>query len=279
MNLAFVAQHVTIMTDSKKQYCIEHNIDPSRLPRHVAIIMDGNGRWAISRNLPRHEGHVEGVTTVRRITEESSRLGIEYLTLYTFSTENWNRPADEVEALMHLISIAIERETPDLIKNNVRLTMIGDIDRLPAEPRRRLEGCFEATAHCTGLVLCLAISYSARWEITRAARKLAQMAQRGEIDSISITDELFASHLTTNQMPDPDLLIRTGGDCRVSNYLLWQIAYSELCFTSTFWPDYSIEEYHRDIRQYTGSERRYGLTSQQIHDITTAPPASQEEIK
>ena len=259
------------MTDSIRQYCIDHDIDPERLPRHVAIIMDGNGRWALSRNMPRQQGHIEGVTTVRRITEESSRLGIGYLTLYTFSTENWNRPADEVEALMELISIAIERETPDLIKNNVRLTMIGDLDRLPAEPRRRLEGCFAATAHCTGLNLCLALSYSSRWEITRAARHIARLTASGQLNPDDITDDTVAGNLPTAGMPDPDLLIRTGGDCRVSNYLLWQIAYSELNFTSTFWPDYSAEEFRQALRRYAGSERRYGMTSQQIHEIDRHP--------
>ena len=247
-----------------ENYCSTYNINPGTLPAHVAIIMDGNGRWATSRGLSRSSGHVEGVNTVRRITEESSRLGIKYLTLYTFSTENWNRPADEVDALMHLISIAIERETPDLIKNNVRLTMIGDIERLPEEPRRRLEGCFAATAHCTGLTLCLAISYSARWEITRAARILARKAAEGSLDPESINDDIFASSLTTAGIPDPDLLIRTGGDNRVSNYLLWQIAYSELIFTDTFWPDFSPEEYRNIIRTYQTRERRFGLTSDQI---------------
>jgi len=253
------------MTDTEKQqYCVRHDIDPSRLPKHVAIIMDGNGRWARARNLSRSEGHVEGVNTVRRITEESSRLGIKYLTLYTFSTENWNRPVDEVEALMHLISIAIERETPDLVKNNVRLTMIGDMDRLPAEPRQRLEGSFAATAHCNGLTLCLALSYSSRWEITRAVRHIAHDVASGIIDIEKIDDNIVASHLTTADMPDPDLLIRTGGDCRVSNYMLWQIAYTELSFTSTYWPDYSEAEYRDAIRRYGQRERRYGLTSDQI---------------
>ena len=253
------------MTDSEKtKYCQQYDIAPERLPRHVAIIMDGNGRWAISRNLPRSEGHVEGVTTVRRITEESSRLGIRYLTLYTFSTENWNRPPQEVEALMHLISIAIERETPDLIKNNVRLTMIGDFDRLPEEPRRRLQGSFDATAHCTGLTLCLALSYSSRWEITRAARLLASDVASGKISIDDIDDDTLARNLTTASMPDPDLLIRTGGDCRVSNYLLWQIAYTELVFSPTYWPDYSEDEYRDAIRRFGHRERRFGLTSEQI---------------
>lgn len=249
------------MTD----YCSTYGIDPIRLPRHIAIIMDGNGRWATARNLPRSEGHVEGVTTVRRITEESSRLGIQYLTLYTFSTENWNRPQDEVDALMHLISIAIERETPDLIKNNVRLTMIGDFDRLPAEPRRRLQSSFDATAHCTGLTLCLALSYSSRWELTCAASLIADDVAHGRLSVDDITDEAIASRLTTAPMPDPDLLIRTGGDTRVSNFLLWQIAYTELIFTDTFWPDYSPEEYREAIRKYQTRERRYGLTSAQVN--------------
>ncbi len=253
------------MTDSEKTtYCLRHDIDPERRPQHVAIIMDGNGRWARSRNLPRSEGHVEGVTTVRRITEESSRLGIRYLTLYTFSTENWNRPPEEVEALMHLISIAIERETPDLIRNNVRLTMIGDADRLPEEPRRRLQGSFDATAGCTGLNLCLAISYSSRWEITRAARLIATEAATGAISIEDIDDDTLSSRMTTAGMPDPDLLIRTGGDCRVSNYLLWQIAYTELVFTPTYWPDYSEAESRDAIRRFGHRERRYGLTSEQI---------------
>lgn len=247
-----------------ENYCSKYNINPLTLPRHIAIIMDGNGRWATARNLPRSNGHVEGVNTVRRITEESSRLGIKYLTLYTFSTENWNRPVDEVNALMHLISIAIERETPDLIKNNVRLTMIGDIERLPEEPRHRLEGCFEATSHCNGLTLCLAISYSSHWEITRAARSLAKEVQKGTLAVDDIDEKAFARHLTTAEIPDPDLLIRTGGDCRVSNYLLWQIAYTELSFTDTFWPDYSAEEYRQAIRAYQSRERRYGLTSEQV---------------
>lgn len=245
-------------------HCSKYNINPLALPKHIAIIMDGNGRWATSRDLPRSSGHAEGVNTVRRITEESSRLGIKYLTLYTFSTENWNRPADEVDALMHLISFAIERETPDLIKNNVRLTMIGDLQRLPEEPRHRLEGCMDATAHCTGLTLCLALSYSARWEITRAARLLTDEVKNGKLSIDNIDEESIARHLTTADMPDPDLLIRTGGDCRVSNYLLWQIAYTELSFTDTFWPDFDVEEYRQIIRNFQSRERRYGLTSEQV---------------
>lgn len=241
------------------------DIDPSRLPRHVAVIMDGNGRWATSRGLDRSQGHVEGVNTVRRITETASELGIGYLTLYTFSTENWNRPKAEVDALMHLIVIAIERETPDLIKNNVRLAMIGDITRLPDEARERLERCIADTAHCTGLTLTLALSYSARWEILEACRRFAtEVAEGKKAPADMATDADFEQYLTTAGMPDPDLLIRTGGDHRVSNYLLWQIAYSEIYVTDTFWPDFSSQDFITAIANYQGRERRFGLTSDQI---------------
>ena len=241
------------------------DIDPQRLPRHVAVIMDGNGRWARRRGLPRSHGHAEGVNTVRRITEAASELGIGYLTLYTFSTENWNRPKEEVDALMHLIVMAIERETPDLIRNNVRLTMIGDASRLPDEARDRLGRCMADTAHCTGLTLTLALSYSSRWEIIRAARLFAEDVAAGrrrpeEMDN----DGIFSSYLTTAAMPDPDLLIRTGGDHRISNYLLWQIAYSEIVVTDTFWPDFSREDFFKAIGDFQNRERRFGLTSDQI---------------
>ncbi|NBJ08498.1 isoprenyl transferase [Duncaniella freteri] len=240
-------------------------IDTSRLPRHVAVIMDGNGRWATSRGLDRSAGHVEGVKTVRRITEAASETGIEYLTLYTFSTENWNRPKAEVDALMHLIVIAIERETPDLIKNNVRLRMIGDVNRLPAEARERLDRCIADTAACTGLTLTLALSYSSRWEILEACRRFATDVKEGRKSPESMAaDADFEQYLTTASMPDPDLLIRTGGDHRVSNYLLWQIAYAEIYVTDTFWPDFSREDFFTAIANYQNRERRFGLTSAQI---------------
>lgn len=243
---------------------LEQQIDPMRLPAHVAIIMDGNGRWAKARGLDRSAGHVEGVNTVRRITELASDTGIRYLTLYTFSTENWNRPQQEVDALMHLIAIAIERETPDLIRNNVRLSIIGDFERVPREARDRLQACLDATSGCTGLVMNLAISYSSRWEITRAAREIAREVAEGKLSPNDITDDTISSHLTTASMPDPDLLIRTGGDMRVSNFLLWQIAYSEIVVTDTFWPDYSNEEFLGAILQYQSRERRFGKTSEQV---------------
>lgn len=235
-----------------------------KLPRHVAIIMDGNGRWAQARGLDRSEGHVEGVKTVRRITEAASRAGIGYLTLYTFSTENWNRPKEEVDALMHLIVVAIERETPDLIKNNVRLTMIGDSSRMPETARQRLEKCIEDTSHCTGLTLVLAISYSSRWEIVEACRKLATEAAEGVISPDQIDDKMLSDSLSTAGMPDPDLLIRTGGDMRISNFLLWQIAYSEIYITDVYWPDFSTEDFYMAIEAYSGRQRRFGLTGEQI---------------
>ncbi len=243
---------------------IINQIDPARVPAHVAIIMDGNGRWAKSRGLDRCEGHVEGVSTVRKITEIASETGVRYLTLYAFSTENWNRPKEEVDALMHLIVVAIERETPDLIKNNVRLTMIGDFDRMPSSAYERLVRCINDTSHCTGLVLNLALSYSSRWELTRAAREIARDAAAGLIDPAEINDETVAAHLATASMPDPDLLIRTGGDFRVSNFLLWQLAYTELYFTDTYWPDFDKESFCRAIIEYQSRERRFGLTSEQV---------------
>lgn len=239
-------------------------IDRNRLPQHVAIIMDGNGRWAKQRGFMRSFGHENGVTTVRQITEIASELGIGYLTLYTFSTENWNRPKDEVDALMNLIVVSIEQQTPDLIKNNVRLTTIGDMHRMPQFARERLEKCMDDTSHCTGLVLCLALSYSSRWEIVNACKKLAAQAAAGEIDADSINDDIFSNALATATMPDPDLLIRTAGDLRISNFLLWQIAYSELYFTPKFWPDFSKEDFCKAIVDYQSRERRFGKTSEQL---------------
>ncbi len=239
-------------------------IDKTRLPLHVAVIMDGNGRWAKARNLERTAGHVEGVNTVRKITEIASQIGIKFLTLYTFSTENWNRPKIEVDALMHLVVMAIERETPDLIRNNVRLTMIGDFSRMPNDAYERLRQCMQDTSHCTGLTLCLAISYSARWEITHACSVIAEKVKTGVLNVSEITDRVLSQHLSTAFMPDPDLLIRTGGDMRISNFLLWQIAYAEIYVTDTYWPDFSQEDFVGAIRSYQQRERRFGKTSEQI---------------
>lgn len=240
------------------------NIDKSRLPKHVAIIMDGNGRWAKQRGLIRSLGHESGVATVRQITEAASELGIGFLTLYTFSTENWNRPKQEVDALMNLIVVSIEQQTPDLIKNNVRLTTIGNMARMPEFARERLSKCMDDTSHCTGLVLCLALSYSARWEIVEACKTIASKASQGLINVDDINEDVVAQAMTTCDMPDPDLLIRTAGDERISNFLLWQIAYSELYFTSKFWPDFTKEDFYQAIINFQSRERRFGKTSEQL---------------
>lgn len=234
------------------------------IPVHIAIIMDGNGRWAKSRGLDRSEGHVKGVETVRTITETAAEIGVKYLTLYAFSTENWNRPSEEVMMLMKLIVKAIKKETPDLIRNNVRLKAIGDLDRLPVESRESLHESIRATSECTGLTLCLALSYSSRWEITEACRKLAALSKDGKLTPQEINDSTFEAHLDTNFMPDPDLLIRTGGDRRVSNFLLWQLAYAELYFTPIFWPDFTADHFKEAIKEFQSRERRFGLTSEQI---------------
>lgn len=240
------------------------HIDKSRVPAHVAIIMDGNGRWAQSRGMERSAGHVEGVNTVRRITEIASEIGVKYLTLYTFSTENWNRPEEEVNLLMHLIVTAIERETPDLIRNNVRLTMIGDMARLPQFAAERLQRCFDDTAHCSGLNLILALSYSARWEITQAVKNMAQEVATGSLNPEEITDDVVSMHLTTAGIPDPDLLIRTGGDFRISNFLLWQLSYAEIIITNQYWPDFTKQDFVDCIEKFQGRQRRFGLTAEQL---------------
>ncbi len=240
------------------------NIDKTRLPRHIAIIMDGNGRWAKERGKERSYGHRQGVESVRTITRAAGNLGIKYLTLYTFSTENWSRPEEEVHALMALMVMAIERETPDLMKNNVRLTAIGDLERMPAEVRERLSHCMEQTASNTGITLVLALSYSSRWEIVRAARFMAAEAAAGRLLPEQIDEQLVSSALTTSAIPDPDLLIRTGGECRISNFLLWQAAYSELYFTPQYWPDFDEESLYKAICDYQSRERRFGKISEQL---------------
>lgn len=239
-------------------------LDMTRMPRHVAIIMDGNGRWAKQRGRDRSEGHAEGVNSVHRAVEFSSDMGIGYLTLYAFSTENWNRPQTEVDALMHLIGWAIERELPELLENNVRIRLIGDIDRIPEDARRKLLNSQTATAHCTGLTLGMCLSYSSRWEITEAARILARKVKNGGIAAEDITESIFADHLNTAGMPDPDLLIRTGGEERISNFLLWQIAYSELYFTDVLWPEFDKIEYAKALLDFQRRERRFGKTSEQV---------------
>lgn len=240
----------------------KEQLDLNRIPQHIAIIMDGNGRWAKQLGHERSFGHQAGAETVHVIAEEAARLGVNFLTLYTFSTENWNRPADEVTALMTLLIDSIEEET--FMKNNISFRIIGDIDKLPKKVQDRLNECIEHTSKNTGMSLILALSYSSKWEITEATKQIAVEVQDGLIRIQDITDDYISSRLTTNFMPDPDLLIRTGGEIRLSNYLLWQCAYSELYFCDTFWPDFRAEEFHKAIYDYQKRERRFGKTSEQI---------------
>ena len=238
------------------------NIDMRRIPQHVAIIMDGNGRWANERGKERSYGHQAGVETVRRITSECTRLGVKYLTLYTFSTENWNRPATEVAALMGLVLSSLEDEI--FMKNNVRFRVIGDLERLPKEVQEKLKVTMEHTAANDAMTMVVALSYSSRWEITEATRQIAREVEEGKLTPADINEDTVTSHLATSFMPDPDLLIRTGGEVRVSNYLLWQIAYSELYFCDTYWPDFSEDDLRKAIESYQGKQRRFGLTEAQI---------------
>lgn len=240
-------------------------IDKTRLPSHIAIIMDGNGRWAKARGLKRGEGHRQGVNAIRRVVEGASKASISYLTLYAFSTENWNRPSDEVNGLMDLMVYAISKETPDLKRNGVRIQMIGDLSRLPEYALTSLEGCIKDTAGGTGLTLILALSYSSKWELTTAAKNLADDVQRGKLRVSEIDEEKLSAYLTTRNIPDPDLLIRTGGEQRISNFLLWQCAYAEFYFTDIFWPDFDEESLYESILDYQRRERRYGKTSEQIN--------------
>ena len=243
----------------------KEQIQSERIPRHIAIIMDGNGRWAKRQGLARMFGHRKGVETVHEITEAAAELGIEYLTVYAFSTENWNRPKEEVDTLMSLLVDTIAKETPTLMKNNVRLLTIGDLDRLPIEAHKKFEECMEQTASNTGLRLVVALSYSSRWEIIRATKNIAEEVKKGTLQVEDIDEQVVASHLTTGDMPDPDLLIRTSGELRISNFLLWQLAYSELYFTSCLWPEFTKEEFYHAIVDYQHRERRFGKISEQIH--------------
>ena len=253
-------------------------MNKNNIPEHIAIIMDGNGRWAAAQGKPRKYGHQAGVETVRRITTECARLGVKYLTLYTFSTENWNRPADEVSALMGLVLTSLEDEI--FMKNNVRFRVIGDMKRLPDEVQTRLQETMDHTAGNTSMTLVVALSYSSRWEITEAVkqivaevndmkelpRNIIKNIRTGGIRMEDITEETISQHLATNFMPDPDLLIRTGGELRVSNYLLWQIAYSELYFCDTYWPDFMEEDLHKAIESYQNRQRRFGKTESQVEE-------------
>ncbi len=237
-------------------------LDMKRIPRHIAIIMDGNGRWATERNKPRSFGHQAGVETVRRITSECTRLGVKYLTLYTFSTENWNRPSDEIAALMGLVLTSLEDEI--FMKNNVRFQVIGDIGRLPSAVAEKLRETIEHTSKNDAMTMVVALSYSARWELTEATKQIAAKVQKGELKIDDIDENIINGHLCTNFMPDPDLLIRTGGEFRISNYLLWQLAYSELYFCDTYWPDFNESDLHKAIIDYQSRQRRFGKTEKQI---------------
>ena len=240
----------------------KEQIDQSRVPTHVAIIMDGNGRWAKQHNQHRSYGHKAGVETVRNITKIAAEAGVKFLTLYTFSTENWNRPAEEVTALMTLLLESIEEEI--FMNNNIAFRVIGDMGRLPEAVRTRLEQCIQRTSANTRMTMVIALSYSSKWEIPQAVRQIASEVKEGTLPVESIDEALVSRHLTTNFMPDPDLLIRTGGELRLSNYLLWQCAYSELYFCDTFWPDFNEEEFYKAIYEYQQRERRFGKTSEQV---------------
>lgn len=239
-------------------------LDPTRLPRHLAIIMDGNGRWAEQRMLRRIVGHQRGVETVRMVVEQASRLGIGYLTLFAFSSENWSRPKTEVRALMTLLQKYIRVETGRMMKNNIRFNVIGNRDDLPREVNQILDEALQQTARNTGMVLTLALSYGGRQEIVRAAVRLAEEVRTGSLAPERITEELFARHLDTVGLPDPDLLIRTSGEMRISNFLLWQLAYTELYFTDINWPDLTIDQLYRALADYQARERRFGRTSAQL---------------
>ena len=238
-------------------------LDLKHIPQHIAIIMDGNGRWATERGQDRSYGHQAGVETVRTVANECARLGVKYLTLYTFSTENWNRPPKEVAALMGLVLTALEEEV--LMKKNVRFRVIGDRSRLPAEVAQKLLETEMHTAKNTELNMVVALSYSSRWELVNAAQNIARDAAKGLLRPEDITEKLFESqYLQTNFMPDPDLLIRTGGELRLSNYLLWQLAYTELYFCDTYWPDFDEACLHKAIADYQNRQRRFGKTEAQI---------------
>ncbi len=248
------------MTDNSSN----NSIKTGHIPQHIAVIMDGNGRWAIERGKERSYGHQAGVDTVRRITSECVRLGVKYLTLYTFSTENWNRPSDEIAALMGLVLTALEDEI--FMKHNVRFLVIGDIDRLPEAVKEKLQETMAHTAGNKAMTMVVALSYSARWEITKASKIIAQQVEEGKLKSEEITEDTIAQNLSTGMIPYPDLLIRTGGELRISNFLLWQIAYSELYFCDTYWPDFNEADLHKAIESYQTRQRRYGKTEAQVEE-------------
>ncbi|MDR2520808.1 MAG: isoprenyl transferase [Bacteroidales bacterium OttesenSCG-928-I14] len=241
-------------------------IDTMRIPKHIAIIMDGNGRWAKKNGMNRHQGHKEGVISVHEIIKAACEIGVKYLTIYAFSIENWNRPVEEVDILMNLITTIIKHEADELIKNNIRLQIIGDISRLSQTFQNNVNDCIKKTAKNNGLILLLALSYSSRWEIIEAVRHIVNDVKNNQLNVKDINENVFSSYLATKNIPDPDLLIRTGGECRISNYLLWQIAYTELYFSNVYWPEFGKENFYEAIYNFQRRERRFGKTSDQIQN-------------
>ncbi len=245
---------------------LKDQIDINRLPKHIAIIMDGNGRWAQEKGQDRLYGHFHGVESVRNIVEGAAELGIEYLTLYAFSTENWDRPVNEVTGLMELLVETIRNEVPTLNKNNIRLHVIGDMSMLPEYAQKALEEALSLTSQNTGLNLVMALSYSSRWELVNAVKKIAEDVQAGKVDAALISQDTLQKYLVTSELPDPELMIRTSGEYRISNFLLYQLAYAELYFTSTRWPDFRKEHLYEAILDFQKRERRFGKTSDQMQD-------------
>jgi len=239
-------------------------LDLERLPKHIAIIMDGNGRWAKEQGQDRLFGHYQGVVSVRKVVEAATEIGIQYLTLYAFSTENWDRPAEEVTGLMTLFVDTIAKEVPDLHKNNIKLHFIGNLSLLPDAANKALTSATQLTAQNTGLSLIIALSYSSRWELAEASKNIAQKVQNGQLTIDQISETTIAQNLTTSAFPDPELMIRTSGECRISNFLLYQLAYAELYFTDTRWPAFRKEDLIKALLEYQSRERRFGKTSEQI---------------
>ncbi|WP_075603462.1 isoprenyl transferase [Saccharicrinis aurantiacus] len=243
---------------------VKDELIKNKLPQHVAIIMDGNGRWAKKKGNSRMFGHKHGVKAVKRVIEAGAELELGYITVYAFSTENWNRPKLEVDALMALLVSTISAETETLVKNNVRLKVIGGVDNMPKKVQKKLQECIENTDHCTGLTLNLALNYSSRWEITEAVKSIAQSVKSNDLNVDEIDANLFSSRLTTGGIPDPELMIRTSGELRLSNFLMWQLAYAELYFCDVLWPDFTKENFYEALFDYQSRERRFGKTSEQL---------------
>ena len=241
-----------------------NTLNKDNIPQHIAIIMDGNGRWAKQQGEDRIFGHHEGVNSVREIVEAAAEVGVKYLTLYAFSTENWNRPKEEVDALMELLVATISMETPQLHKNGVKLEAIGNLKSLPESCYKELQESINTTKNNTRLTLVLALSYSSKWEIINGVKEIAEEVASGKLKSNDITEETISSHLCTTKYPDPELMIRTSGEHRISNFLLWQLAYAEFYFTDTLWPDFRKKEFYEAIHSYQSRERRFGKTSDQI---------------